>query len=142
MREFATRLIACETRGKKSSAIKNPTVFPVCEKLRPHLATLVGNTGFRALLSRALALAGAEVAWLRVVQVKADGSLEAPKELHAQPEPDELFKGRVVLVAQLLGLLVAFIGENLTLRLVREIWPKAPLNDLDFGKGNKNEKKK
>jgi hypothetical protein len=40
----------------------------------------------------------------------------------------------------LLGLLVAFIGEDLTLRLVREVWPKLSLNNLDFGKGYKNEK--
>jgi hypothetical protein len=32
---------------------------------------------------------------------------------------------------------VAFIGELLTLRLVRDVWPKLPLNDLDFGKGEK-----
>ena len=102
----------------------------------------MGNAGFRALLSRALALANAEVPWLRAVQVKADGSLEGLEELHAQLDPDEIFEGRVVLLAQLLGLLVAFIGENLTLRLVREVWPKLSLNDLDFGKGGKNEKTK
>ena len=60
------------------------------------------------------------------------------QELHAQLYPDEWFEGRVVLLAQLLGLMVAFIGENLTLRLVREVWPKAPLDDLDFGNGGKN----
>ena len=102
----------------------------------------MGNGGFRALLSRALALANAEVPWLRAVQVKADGSLEGLEELHAQLDPDEFFEGRVVLLAQLLGLLVAFIGENLTLRLVREVWPKVPLDDLDFGNGGKNEKAK
>jgi len=31
----------------------------------------------------------------------------------------------------LLGLLVTFIGENLTVRLVRDVWPDAPVNDLD-----------
>jgi hypothetical protein len=59
-------------------------------------------------------------------------------ELGAQVDPDKIFEGRVVLLAQLLGLLVAFIGEDLTLRLVREVWPKLPLNNLDFGKGDKN----
>jgi hypothetical protein len=47
-----------------------------------------------------------------------------------------------VLLAQLLGLLVAFIGKNLTLRLVGEVWPKAALDDLDFGTEEKNEKRK
>jgi predicted transglutaminase-like cysteine proteinase len=46
---------------------------------------------------------------------------------------------RALLLAQLLGLLVAFIGEDLTLRLVREVWPKLSLNDLDLGTGDKNE---
>jgi hypothetical protein len=142
MRGFAERLVAYETWGKKSSRTTSAVDFPVCEKLRPHLATLVGNAGFRALLSRALALAGAEVAWLRAVRVKADGALEGPEELHAQVDPKQIAEGRVALVAQLLGLLVAFIGENLTLRLVREVWPKVPLDDLDFGSGGKNEKTK
>jgi hypothetical protein len=142
MRNFAKRLIVYEASGNESSETKTPEVFHVCEKLRPHLATLMGNGGFRALLSRALALANAEDPWLRAVHVKSDGSLEGLEELHAQLDPDELFEGGVVLLAQLLGLLVTFIGENLTVRLVREVWPEVPLNDLDFGNGGKNEKAK
>ena len=38
-----------------------------------------------------------------------------------------------MLLAQLLGLLVAFVGKNLTLRLVREVWPNSKLDGLDFG---------
>jgi hypothetical protein len=142
MRGLARRLIAYEARGNRLSETKSTVAFPVCEKLRPHLATLVGNAGYRALLARALALAHAEVSWLRAVQVKADGSLDAPAELHARVDPKQFVEGSVVLDAQLLGLMVAFIGENLTLRLVREVWPKVPLNNLDFGSGGKNEKTK
>ena len=40
--------------------------------------------------------------------------------------PKDLTNGRVVLLAHLLGLLVAFIGEDLTQRLLREAWPKLP----------------
>ena len=137
MRDFAERLIAYETRGNKSSATKAPAAFLVSEKLRPHLARLMGKVGFRELLSRALALANAEVPWLRAVRVKADGAFEELDELGAQVDPYEIFEGRVVLLAQLLGLLVDFIGGSLTLRLMREIWPKIPLNDLDFGNGDK-----
>jgi hypothetical protein len=35
-------------------------------------------------------------------------------------------EGRVVTLTQLLGLMVALIGPNLTSRLVGEIWPKFP----------------
>jgi hypothetical protein len=138
MRDFSQRLIAYETRGNKSSGTLPPAAFHVFEKLRPQLATLMGNTGFHALLSRALAVANAEDPSLRAVHVKADGSLEGLEELQAQVEPEEkMAEGSVVLVAQLLALLVAFIGENLTLQMVREVWPKLSLNDLDFGKGDK-----
>jgi hypothetical protein len=65
------------------------------------------------------------------------GGLE---QLPAQLGLEEFFEGRVVLLAQLLGLLVAFIGENLTLRLVREVWPKVPLKDIELTKGGKSEK--
>lgn len=136
-RNFAKSLIAYETGENKFAEIKTSAACRVGEKLRPQLATLMGNVGFRALLSRALALANAEVAWLRAVHVRADGTLEGLDELEAQVHPDEIFEGCVVLLAQLLGLLVVLIGENLTLRLVRDTWPKLALNDLDFDKGGK-----
>ena len=137
MRDLSQCLIVYETRGNKSSETKSPAACLVGEKLRPHLAALLGNVGFRALLSRALALANTDIPWLRAVHVKADGSFEGLDELEAQVDPEEIFEGCVVLLAQLLGLLAAFIGENLTLHLVREVWPKLSLKDLDFGKGDK-----
>jgi hypothetical protein len=130
MRAFAEDLIACETGETQFSKTKYPADFPVFEKLRSPLATLMGNGGFRALLSRALALARAEVPWLRAVHVKADGALAWVEELHPPLAPAEFLEGRVVLLAQLLGLLVAFIGPGLTARLIGEIWPKILLNDL------------
>src|ERR1019366_433926 len=65
MRDFAERLIVYETRGNKSSETKTQAAFLVGEKLRPQLAALMGNVGFRALISRALALSNAEIPWLR-----------------------------------------------------------------------------
>jgi len=126
--------------GNKSTATKTTATFQVFEKLRPQLATLVGNGGFRALLTRALALANAEVPWLRAVRVKADGTLERLDEPGTQVDPEQLGEGSVVLLAQLLGLLVALIGANLTLGLVREVWPEIPLDDWEFGNGGKYEK--
>jgi len=128
MRDLAERLVAYETKANKSSRTKTLAAFLVGEKLRPDLAALMGSVGFRALLSRALALANAEVPWLRAVHVKADGSFEGLAELEAQVDPEEIFEGGIVLLAQLLGLLVAFIGEDLTLRLVREVWSKLSLD--------------
>lgn len=137
MRSIAERLIEYETQTKASAATANSANFQVTERLRPHLATLMGNGGFRALLARALKLAGAEVAWLRTVQVNADGTLEGLPTPHARLTPAEFREGRVVLLAQLLGLLVAFIGPALTSRLLAEIWPQLAADKVDFGNGDK-----
>ncbi len=141
MRAFAERLIAHETLRDNASGNKTPLAILVDDRLRPHLRTLMGNVGFRALLSRALALASAEVPWLRAVHVKADGALEGLDEFGAPVQPTALFEGSVVLLAQVLGLLVAFIGENMTLRLMREVWPKLTFSGLDLGAGDTDEKK-
>jgi hypothetical protein len=69
LRWLAECLIIYERRGDKSPGIQSPAGFSVEEKLRPHLASLMGAGGFRALLARALTLAAAEIPWLRAVQV-------------------------------------------------------------------------
>lgn len=126
LREFAKRLIAHETQGSGSSRTKRPSDFPVIEKLRPQLTTLMGGVGFHSLLLRSRALAGVDFPWLRKLKIKEDGSFEALNELEAEVGAEEIFEGKVALVAQLFGLLLAFIGEKLTLRLVQEVWPKLP----------------
>ena len=135
IRDFAGRLIAYDAREIPASA--PPVAFPVPERLRPYLATLMGNGGYRALLLRSLALASAEVSWLGAAQVAADGTLEGFDELEAQVDLGGIAGGRVALVAQLIGLLVAFIGEKLTMQLVREVWPSLPPEDLNFSKGDR-----
>jgi hypothetical protein len=136
MRSIAQLLIKYEIAAKDSPETKGAATIRATERLRPHLATLMGNGGFRALLARALALAGAEVAWLRAVHVKADGTLEGLEALHAQLKPADFLEGRVVLLAQLLGLLVAFIGPRLTSRLMGEVWPQLSAENVDFGDGD------
>ena len=133
MRHFAKRLTVYERRRNRPSETNTPPAFQVCEKLRVHLATLMGAGGYRELMSCALPRAKAEAPWLGAVQVKVDGSLEGLEALNPPRNPDELFEGGVVLVAQLLGLLTAFIGQSLTLRFVREIWPTVPLDDWEAG---------
>ena len=139
MRSFAKRLIESEALNNTSSA-QTAAAFPAIDKLRPHLATLMGHGGVRALLSRALLLTTAEVSWLRAVQVNADGDFEGFEELGLQLDASEFVKGRVVLLAQLFGLLVALIGPSLTSRLSGEIWPQIPLSEQDFDSEVKSEK--
>jgi len=131
LKEFARRLLAQDADSGNSADTKDFEAFPVCEKLRGPLSRLAGVGGFRSLQSRALAMAGAEVAWLRSLQIKPDGSLEGFDKLKAKLDSHEVAEGEVALVSQLLELLVTFIGPALTLQLLHDIWPK--MNDLDLG---------
>jgi hypothetical protein len=142
MLKLANYLMVYETLRNRSSKVKTPAPHYVTNKMRPHLATLMGNGGFRALFSRALALASADVSSLRTLHVDADGTLEGLEALHAKLDPAEFLEGRVALLAQLLGLLVALIGPTLTSRLLGEIWPDISLDDLDFGTGGQDAKTK
>ena len=142
MRDLAERLIAYEIKRTKPVVTKLPAAFHVCEKLRPHLATLMGSTGFCAFLSRALALAVKEVPRLSTVQVKPDGTFSGLDAPGMQVHTEKLAEGGIVLVARMLGLLETFIGEDLTLRMLNEVWPKLTLSALFFGEEDQNEKEK
>jgi hypothetical protein len=128
VKNIAQQLIAYEAIGKHPSATSGPAVFEVCEKLRRPLSTLAGTAGFRSLLVRALTLARREVSVLDAVLVRDDGSLDGPTIDAAGP-------GGALLIAQLLGLLMTFIGEALTMSLLHEIWPELLAADLISGKG-------
>ncbi len=83
--DFARRLLAVEAAARHPSGASG-AVVRVCDGLRRPLARLAGDAGFRSLLSRAVALARAEVPALTAVRVRADGSLEGLDDLW--PDPD------------------------------------------------------
>lgn len=139
MRSIARQLIACETPGNTSAELDSPAAFRATDKLRPHFSMLMGRGGFQALLARALVLATAEVPWLATVRVVADGELEGLTVATTTFDPADVAEGEAVLLAQLLGLLVAFIGPALTLRLINQLWPQLSFNDADFGDTANNE---
>jgi len=130
LKQFARRLLECEAAPGKSADGQETAAFRVCEKLRGPLGKLMGGGGFRSLLSRALVLAGAEVPWLHGLQIQADSSLQGLKEFEGKLDQPAITEGEVVLVSQLLGLLVTFIGPALTASLLRDIWPE--LDELNF----------
>src|SRR5450755_1994289 len=136
IQNLARRLIALESARASSDEAVGEAVR-ACEKLRAPLAKLAGVAGFRSLMTRAKALAMVEAPWLESVRVKADGSLEGFDA--ARPHQGAVPGGEVgvVVVAQLLGLLVTFIGEPLTLRFVRDAWPDASVTGMDAGSGER-----
>jgi hypothetical protein len=130
--DLARRLLAFEAAHDNSSDARVDVAVRVVEELRTHLIRLTGVDGFRSLLSRALTLAKARVPSLNMVQVSADGSLEGFDVIEQSQEAGAAVQAGIVLVANLLELLVTFIGAPLTLRLVRDKWPEASMDGADL----------
>ena len=123
IRELARRLLAVEAASQSASDSHAQEAVLVNEKLRISLTRLAGADGFAAILRRALALASTEVSALQSAKVSPDGRLDGlePLTTHVGSVAGA---ATVAITAHLLGLLVTFIGEPLTLRLVHEAWPE------------------
>lgn len=121
-RELARRLLAAEAASESAAGAGALVAVRASEKLRVSLTRFAGPDGFTALLRRALALARDDVPALRGIAERANGSLEGLEELAAEP-PAVRNDAALAITTHLLGLLVTFIGEPLTGRLVREAWP-------------------
>lgn len=115
------------------------------DKLRLHLSKRIGQEGIRTLLARALSITTLVYPQLSAVRVEANGSLVGLREAiddgsqesehrktRNSKELDNATDGAVALIANLLGLLIAFIGEDLTLRMLSTVWPELALPELDL----------
>lgn len=120
-RDLARGLVAREIGPDTSSLQTEPATVRVYEKLRRQLGAPMGVDGFQALASRALALAKAETPRLSAVQVMANGGLHGLDEVESQPGVGEDGDAGILLIAQLLGLFLTFLGEATTLRLIEDL---------------------
>jgi hypothetical protein len=126
IRAWTRQLLAMEATRQTAPGTQTHEAVRVMEKLRISLTRFIGADGFAALLRRAVALARADDPSLHV-KVTADGRLKGFQELG----PDEVMsvEAAIAITENLLGLLVNFIGAPLALRLMREAWPDAPLEE-------------
>ncbi|MCP9495856.1 MAG: hypothetical protein MSG64_15515 [Pyrinomonadaceae bacterium MAG19_C2-C3] len=128
--ELARRLLAHEAKQSRprgnAAAMKR-----ACERLSEPVNSLVGAGGLRALVARALYLAKQEFAWLE--GVKADEtavcSFSNLDEATAGQPADEASRGTAQILANIIWLLVTFIGDDIVLRLVHETWSDVPLGE-------------
>jgi hypothetical protein len=115
------------TAGTGSLGLADATE-QVCQKLTSRLARLVSAGGSQALLSRALHVAQPQFPFLMGVRagLAPGAALERLSEQLAGVDPEQALDGLVAVLDQLFDLLGKFIGDDLTLRLVREVWPDLP----------------
>ena len=131
MRDLAHRLLTYEAGATTTSEPMESPTLRVYEKLRQSLGESVGVAGFQSLASRALTLAKPEAPSLGAARVSSDGSLQGLGEIETQIDidKDRAGEGEIILIARLLGLLRIFLGEALTLSLLRNAWPGEVFDD-------------
>jgi hypothetical protein len=120
-RDLARSLVASEADATAPSLQTQPATVRVYEKLRRRLGAPVGVDGFQVLASRALALARSESPRLSAVQITESGDLRGLGEVESQADGDAESEAGIILIAQLLGLFLTFLGEATTLRLIEDL---------------------
>jgi hypothetical protein len=127
--DLASWLLAKEIGAEANASDQSAAAERVCQKLSQRLSRLFSSAGSQAILSRALHLARAEFAFFEGVHAGTppEACLVGLSEHVRDVEAGEAGKGLVAVLGLLLDLLVGFIGEDLTFRLVREVWADLPL---------------
>jgi hypothetical protein len=126
LRDLAGRVFTREAKRSRSPAALAGGMEASCRRLHARLDPIIGAGGFRALLARALHLAAKEFPWLDAARVEEHpacelkGLREAMKGQDAQSAGDAF----ALVLANVIWLLVTFIGEDIALGLVREVWPE------------------
>lgn len=128
MKDLARRLLAVEAARHSEAYPHVREALRVYEKLRVSLTRFAGSEGFTALMRRALNLARADVPSLEAVCVRPDGSIDGLEDVSGDAGEGGL-DATVALTAHLLALLVVFVGEPLTRRLISDAWPDTALDE-------------
>lgn len=123
--DLVRRLIQHEAGGTRDAESLAAAVDAACRKLSGELEMLVGRGGVAALLGRALNLARREFPFLGAVRVRLDDPvvLEGLREALHGRGPAEAEDASTAVLANVMGLLVNLLGEELGLRPVTSIWP-------------------
>jgi hypothetical protein len=126
--DFARRLFVHEAAGQQRHQDLVDAIERVCQALHTQLAPLVSTAGFNALIGRAVKLAAREYPVLAATSVitAPNCSIDGLRQAAEGRSPTEVADALVAILANFIWLLVIFIGENLGLRKVHEVWPDVP----------------
>jgi hypothetical protein len=126
--EFTRRLLAHEAGNRRSARDLVDAMERATLGLHGQLAPLLSSTGFDALIGRAVKLAARDFAFLAAVTTTTprSSSLDGLRRAAESRDPQEVEAALVAILATFIWLLIIFIGENLGLHKVREVWPDVP----------------
>jgi hypothetical protein len=125
--ELARRIIEQEARGSPEPAASAAAVETACGMLKGHLVDLLGSGGITALLRRALHLAKRQEPSLAKVAASGEsaGCFTGLTESLASSTDEEARAAAATLLTNMLDLLVMLLGEELGMKPIRKLWPRA-----------------
>jgi hypothetical protein len=116
------RFVSAILRAEQERGGEGHAAQRVLLRLHEGLWKLIGRAGFDVLLARALVLAQKDHPVLVGVRAGPDGTLAG---FDAAPrENDEFRAGATAIVSRFVELLVVLVGEDLAMRLLRDICPE------------------
>jgi hypothetical protein len=129
--ELARWIMSQETGVETDSEGNTAAAERVFQQLFLRLSQLISRTGSQALLSRVLHLTQVEFPFLEGVRAgrAPEACLVGLREHAHGVDPDEAAMAMLAVLGTLLDLLVGFIGEDLTFRVVQEVWLDVPLRE-------------
>lgn len=106
-----------------------------CQQFYRRLSPLVTPAGSQAFLSRSLHLAGAEFPFLNDVQAgpTAEECLQGLDPALHDIEETTTTSAFISVLSYMIGLLVVFIGHDLTMHAIRDVWPDAGTSHPEEG---------
>ena len=120
----ATAVVATEL-SRASAGHEARVAERIMIRLHEHLGKLIGPAGFDVLLARSLVLARRAHPSLSGCVAGAGGHLSWPEEPGGANRAS-VERGAVGILSRFFELLAVLIGEDLTMRLVRDVWPDLP----------------
>lgn len=122
---LASRLLAHEAGSKQTPEAVAEAGQRIFQKLYLQMARLFGQAGFAAVSARALHLAQLDFPFLGgvAIEIKEEACLTRLRE-SLLGKPSAVASDAVAaFFANLIWLLMTLIGQDLTLRLLRDTWP-------------------
>jgi hypothetical protein len=125
LQKLALRLFEYEATKSANADEPVKAIESCCQRLHDRLDRLIGPGGFRAILYRALYLAKKKYAWLEGVGIEDYPGCEFKdlREAVKGKKPATVNDACTLILANVIWLLVTFIGEDITFGLIQEAWP-------------------
>lgn len=128
MHEASRSIIERETSASEDPARVAEGVERALRQVQELFSNVIGQRGFEGVLTRAVHLARASCRWLEQTDVIVNPTVKLTElaSIAQREGPEQVKAGATLILETFLALLATFMGEELTLSLLRGRWASLP----------------